>query len=132
MLGGVMPFSPTFIAEIDKEVAGLRALRDKIDERIRSLEAVKRPLDIGPSSRQLELIPPGQDQGQPATFRSMVRAALRATGPARAPQVAKRLEANGFKNDSPTRLAVRVYNDLWRMAQSGGAKVDGGVFTLVD
>jgi hypothetical protein len=135
-----MPFSPTFLVEIDKELASLRGVRDKLDERIRALEAIKQPLDI----LQVGLPFPSNmsESGNPVngqepfrfgeTFRDTVREAMKRIGPARAPAVARWLEARGFVNESSTRLATRVYNDMWRMAQTGMATAEDGVFRLVE
>lgn len=48
----------------------------------------------------------------------------------RAPAVAKKLAAEGFQNDSKTKLPVRVYNDLWRMIEPGIVVNKDGVFRL--
>lgn len=151
-----MPLSPSTLADLRAELASLQTLRDRIDQRIQVLEAATKPFDVAQAVLPLsesELasgfgtnIP--IDAGKLATtghppnlhfhnpfastgLRNAIVQVLRKRGPMRAPDVANVLESVGFKNDSSTPLATRVYNDLWRMAQKGVAKNEYGVFSLV-
>lgn len=40
------------------------------------------------------------------------------------------LADSGFANASKTPLAIRVYNDLWRLSQKGVVRSDDGVFKM--
>jgi hypothetical protein len=138
-----MPLSLSTLSEIRTELANLHQLKVAIDERTRALEAILVPLDLGQvalpflqhgdNGRTVESTtareatpPPSANTG----LRAAILDELRKHGPRRAPEVAKRLAAKGFTNDSSTPLSTRVYNDLWRMSQKGVVTSRDGVFEL--
>jgi hypothetical protein len=82
-----------------------------------------------PRIKRVRLKVPGASSANNG-LRAAVIDVLKRHGSARAPNIATILEAQGFPNDSNTPLAIRVYNDLWRLSKVGVVSGAGGVFTL--
>jgi len=139
--------SPAAINEIRAELDRLRGTREKIDARIGVLEAVLQPFDwqqvalplngngksatitvIDPATVRVENV--ARSPFASTGLRAAILDVLETRGPARAPNIASILAAQGFENDSTTPLATRVYNDLWRMKEAGVVEGSRGVFAL--
>lgn len=149
-----MALSTTAQDELRAELAAIETLRkqfnQKLDARAESIRAVLEPFDFNQTalpfaentrptsapdaSKPRGLALPALNIVIRNKFGSGLRPAilevLREHGPMRAPQIAKILEQTGFKNDSKTPLATRVYNDCWRMIELDVVENDGGLFNL--
>lgn len=153
-----MPLSTTTQEELRAELAAIETMRkqmnQKLDARIEAIKAVLEPFDF--SQSQLPFVVPENAAKQESTatgnlrvvghaptglvgapskfastgLRAAILEALRDHGPMRAPAIAKILELNGFKNDSKTPLATRVYNDCWRMIERKMVENNEGIFSL--
>lgn len=141
-----MPLSDSTLNEIRNELVGLHQVQAQVNDRIKALEAILTPLDLGQGALPFQrvqggTIPSGSKVFPPSVtqtpspyagtgLRAAILDILRTLGPMRSPQVAKALGRLDFKNDSKTPLPTRVYNDLWRMSQKGTVLNDNGVFSV--
>lgn len=145
-----MALSPAVLSELRSELENLHRMRVQIDERTKAIEAILSPLDLGqvsiPFGRHdfepdVVLTAPNGNQiivhaKRPVSANNGLRVAalkvLRKHGPGRAPDVARQMIADGWMEDGKsTPLPIRVYNDLWRLAQKGEAVIsENGVFAL--
>ncbi len=143
-----MPLSESTLNEIRNELVGLHQVQAQVHDRIKALEAILTPLDLGqgalpfhrgqgPAIQNVpELFPPVVTQ-EPSPYagtglRAAILDLLRTLGPMRAPDVAKALVKMDFHDDSKTPLPTRVYNDLWRMSRvpNGPVVKENGAFQL--
>lgn len=143
-----MAFSPSTLLELRQELEGLNQLKAGVEARIRAIEALLTPFDVGQAglpfqpeggtNGMIRVVPSRAIRVREVDDQSFVSTGLRAAildtlkrhGANRAPDVAKMLTMQGFNNDSKTPLNTRVYNDLWRMSQKGLVTSDDGVFSL--
>ncbi len=138
-----MSLSPSTVLDLRKELEGLNRIRTHAEARIKAIEAILVPFDMGPATLPFSPSegtngsghrPKVRDVADPSFVSTGLRAAildsLKRRGTGRAADVSKMLVMQGFKNDSPTPLTTRVYNDLWRLSQKGVVDSKDGVFTL--
>jgi hypothetical protein len=144
-----MPLSPSVQKELREELERIEAakkhLTSKLDERARVILAVLEPFEVqsalpfvvsAPADSLMKRLQEhvtatvGVSKFASTGLRAAILDVLRQRGPARAPNVAAILSNGGFKNDSKTALATRVYNDLWRMKEAGIVENKEGVFSL--
>jgi len=151
-----VPLSPSAQNELRAELGAIEAFRKqinaKLDARARVIQQVLEPFDVGQTKLPFGANGGGvtdsaeqlRDRLRTATalkititnkfastgLRAAILDVLKTSGPGRAPKIAAILEHAGFKNDSKTPLATRVYNDLWRMIEPGIVENKDGVFRL--
>jgi hypothetical protein len=114
-----------------------------LDARVNSIKAVLAPLDVPTlavkvsekvsafdTRGQGRFIEMDQTKARMTALRSRILDVLRERKQTSAPLIAEELAASGFTDDSPTPLATRVYNDLWRMKQAGVVDNNRGMFSL--
>lgn len=138
-----MPLSQSTLDEIRSELTHLHQAKVRIDERVRALESILTPFDFRNVGLPFAPVEPtaGGNGHRPAEaesgdalndtgLRSAILGVLRELGPVRAPKVAETLLARGFKDTGKTRFSTRVYNDLWRMSQTGKIDNKNGMFSV--
>jgi hypothetical protein len=146
-----MALSESALNEIRSELATLHQVRVRVDDRIRILESVLAPFDLREVGLPITIALPAsgstlsnitsakephEPMPLPATtgkvgLRASAIAVLRERGPLRASEIAEILRERGFSEEgAKTPLSTRVYNDLWRMAERGHLKSEGGLFRL--
>lgn len=141
-----MPLSESARNELRTELKTLHQVKSAVDDRIKALEAVLTPFDFGQaglpflvrfgengnSDNEPEPLPIPGTTGETG-LRASVLALLREyKRPMRAPEIAKILVQRGFSSIGKTPLSVRIYNDLWRVAEKGDVENDDGTFSLKD
>jgi hypothetical protein len=110
---------------IDERIAAIRmVLQDKTSP---FLQGAPHP-DLHDSQSLLEPRTAGT-----ATVKDVVKAVMRERPGAKAGTVTKVLRNRGYKPGGETRLSHRVYNEMWRMVQTGEAvRTEDGGFKLRD
>lgn len=133
-----MPLSPSAIKELRAELSYIESMQEKYAARASVIKAVLEPFDVGrvagtPTTVEQQVVSPVPKAVGSKFASTGLRAAILNVlrlGPGRAPNIATILAQQGFKNDSTTPLATRVYNDLWRMKEAGIVENKDGVFSL--
>jgi hypothetical protein len=138
-----MSLSPSPILDLRKERERQHAIKVAAETRMAAIDAVlgadgeqvSLPLNGGQTQpvRTIRIRP--EPHGVSSSANNGLRAAIldalkRNGGSGRARDVARQLDAQGFANNSKTALNVRVYNDLWRLSQTGAVTSNDGVFSL--
>lgn len=122
------------MVKTQQELSAARRERLRLQaEQVALTEDMKELTRIVLYAEQLEQVPPLNPPTlyAPTGLRTAILGVLN-LGPMKAPQIARILTQQGFQNTSKTPLAVRIYNDLWRMIEPGIVVNDKGLFRLTE
>jgi hypothetical protein len=127
IIGGVA-LSSAVIGELRREIEALEVERASLTARI---DAIRRVLGEEPSPASVStptLFSHLPTQGGAPTVKAVVRQVLQQNPGVKAGDVTRILRERGYHPGGHTRLSHRVYNEIWRMAQSGEVErtEDGG------
>jgi len=124
-----MALSKAVISGLFAEIRSLEAQRAQLDERIAAIRTVLSGEGETLAQAKYSTVPPALYAGM--TVKAVVASVLRELPGVKAADVTRHLRRVGYTPGGDTRLSHRVYNEIWRMMQTGEVikNPDGG-FTL--
>lgn len=113
-----MALSTSVVQELRRELQRLEAERNKLGEQI---DAIRRLIDDGPERPKFTFGGTVTETSLPApkSVKATVLDVLLQHPGWKSGQVTSFLRERGFETGGDTKLSHRVYNEIWRMVQSG-------------